>query len=174
MTDTRSPVFLPTAGAGPTWDLAREQLSHPRSASPSLDELRDELAVREALARYTYSFDRGDLDGVMRFFSDDCTVTDRQGTTHRGRDEVRANYKKLIDTADQRFHLWTNVVVRFSYDLREAWRISYFHAYLAHADGAPEVVGGPVVDHMVKQDSEWRIHARSVTVDLDYTLDSVG
>src|SRR5215211_6560375 len=105
MTDTRSPVFLPTAGSGAAWDLAREQLSRPRSSDASLDALREELAVREALAQYTYSFDSGDLDAVMTFFTDDCVVTDRHGTTHTGPDEVRANYKRLIGTVDRRFHV---------------------------------------------------------------------
>ena len=108
----------------------------------------------------------------MTFFSDDCLVTDRHGATHRGPDEVRANYKKLIGTVDRRFHVWCNVVVRFSDDLQEAWRMSYFYAYLEADGAAPEVVGGPLVDHMVKQGGDWRIRERSVTVDLNHAVNS--
>jgi ketosteroid isomerase-like protein len=173
MTDTRSSLFLPTAGSGAVWDLAREQLSRPRSTDASLDELRQELAIREALARYTYSFDGGDLDAVMTFFTDDSAVTDRHGTTHTGFDEVRANYQRLIETTHRRFHLWTNVVVRLSDGLREAWRIAYFHAYLEPIGGPPQALGGAVADHMVKRDGEWRMRERSVSVDLDYALDAI-
>jgi uncharacterized protein (TIGR02246 family) len=167
-------LFRPTAGSGAVWDLAREQLSGPRSSDASLDALREELAVREALARYTYSFDSGDLDAVMTFFTDDCAVTDRHGTTHTGTDEVRANYKQMIDTIQRRFHLWSNVVIRLSDDLQDAWRIAYFYAYLAPTSGPPQAVGGPIVDHMVKRDGQWRIRERSVTVDLEHTVDSAG
>jgi ketosteroid isomerase-like protein len=170
MTDTRSPLFLPTAGSGAAWDLTREHLSRPRSSEASLDELREELALNEALARYTYSFDQGELDAVMTFFSDDCFVTDRHGTTHTGTDEVRANYKKLIETTHRRFHVWSNVVVRLADGLREAWRIAYFYAYLAPIGATPQAVGGPLVDHMVKQDGDWKIRERTVGVDLDHAL----
>jgi ketosteroid isomerase-like protein len=132
------------------------------------------LAVREALARYTYSFDRGDLEAVMTFFTDDCVVTDRHGTRHSGPAEVRANYKRLIDSVKGRFHLWSNVVVCLSDGLREASRIAYFYAHLATAGGPPQALGGPIVDHLVKQDGEWRIRERSVTVDLEHTVDSAG
>jgi uncharacterized protein (TIGR02246 family) len=171
MTDTRSPVFLPTAGSGAAWDLTHEQLSRPRSREASLDELREELALREALARYTYSFDQGDLDAVMTFFADDCVVTDRHGTTHTGTDEVRANYKRLIETTHRRFHVWSNVVVRLADDLREARRVAYFYACLAPVGATPQAVGGPLVDHMVKQDGDWKIRERTVGVDLDYAID---
>jgi len=154
------------------WDLARDQLSRPRSTDASLDELREELAVREALARYTYSFDQGDLDGVLTFFTDDSVVIDRHGKTHTGFDEVRANYKRLIETTHRRFHLWTNVVVRFSEGLREAWQIAYFHAYLEPLGGPPQALGGRAADHMVKRDGQWRMRQRSVSVDLDYALDA--
>ncbi len=170
MTDIRSSLFLPTAGSGAVWDLARKQLSRPRNTEASLDELREELAVREALARYTYSFDQGDLDAVMTFFTDDCVVTDRHGTIHKGIDEARANYAKLIDTVPRRFHVWSSVVVRLSDGLQDGWRISYFYAYLEPTGEPPEAVGGPVVDRMVKVNGEWRIRERSVTVDLDYAL----
>jgi uncharacterized protein (TIGR02246 family) len=170
MTDTRSSLFLPTAGTGATWDLAREQLSHSRNGDASLDQLREELALREALARYTYAFDQGELDAVMSFFADECAVTDRHGVTHTGTDEVRANYKRLIETTHRRFHVWTNVVVRLSDGLRDAWRIAYFYACLEPRGETAHAVGGPVTDHMVKQDGEWRIRERSVSVDLDYEL----
>jgi ketosteroid isomerase-like protein len=172
MTDTCSALFVPTAGSGAAWDLAREQLSRPRSTDASLDELREELAVREALARYTYSFDQGVLDAVMTFFADDCAVTDRHGTTHTGTDEVRANYKKLIETTPRRFHVWSNVVVRLADDPREAWRVAYFYAYLAPIGATPQAVGGPLVDHMVKQDGDWKIRERTVGVDLEYAIDA--
>jgi ketosteroid isomerase-like protein len=170
MTDTRSSLFLPTAGTGATWDRAREQLSHSRNGDASLDQLREELALREALSRYTYAFDQGELDAVMTFFAYDCAVTDRHGVTHTGTDEVRANYKRLIETTHRRFHVWTNVVVRFSDGLREGWRIAYFYAYLAAVDEPPHAVGGVVADHMAKEGGEWRIRERSVTVDLDHAL----
>jgi ketosteroid isomerase-like protein len=167
-------MFLPTAGSGAAWNLAHEQLSRPRSSEASLDELREELALREALARYTYSFDQGELDAVLTFFTDDCVVTDRHGTRHTGTDEVRANYKKLIDTTHRRFHVWSNVVVSLADDLREAWRIAYFYAHLEPLGGQPEVVGGPIADQMVKRGGEWRIRERSVSVDLNYPLNAAG
>jgi uncharacterized protein (TIGR02246 family) len=174
MTDTRSPLFAPTAGSGPVWDRAREELSRPRSRDASIDELREELAVREALARYTYSFDGGDLDAVMTYFADDCATMDRHGMTHTGRDAVRANYKKMIESIPRRFHVWTNVVVRLSDGLQGGWRIAYFYAYLDAVGEPPHAVGGVVADQMVKEDGDWRIRERSVTVDLDHALTSVG
>jgi uncharacterized protein (TIGR02246 family) len=174
MTDTISPVFLPTAGSGAAWDLAREQVSRPRSSDASLDELREELAVQEALALYTYSFDQGDLEAVLTFFTDDCSVTDRHGNTHTGPDELRANYDQMIRTVHRRFHMWSNVVVRLDDGLQEAWRIAYYYAYLAQIGEPPRAVGGPVADHLLKWNGKWRIRERHVAVDLDHALSSTG
>jgi uncharacterized protein (TIGR02246 family) len=163
-TDTTHAAFLPDAGLSQAWKVAGVQLSRPRTENASLDELREELALRDLIARYAYTWDQGDVDGVMRFFTDDCVMTNPRGT-HSGAVAVREIYEQMVQDTPRRRHLFTNVVVRLSDDLAEGWLTAYHYAVLEPRGESPRTVSGLVADHLVKTGEGWKIRARSVSVD---------
>jgi uncharacterized protein (TIGR02246 family) len=158
-------VFLETAHAGPAWDLALEQMARPRNAGAAWENAREGMAVRDLLARYTYALDRGDVDAMMGFFTDDCVITNPRGT-FSGPDVIRADLEDHISKGDHRFHLWSNVVVRMSDDFLEAAVTAYFLAVLQREAAPARWVGGLSADTVVKRDGRWQIRARTTTVDF--------
>jgi hypothetical protein len=171
MTEATVPVFLSTAFSGPAWDRARGQLSQSRSGDASLDEVREELVLRDLFARYTYILDQGDVDALMTYFTDDCILKNPRGTC-RGTAEIRANYEKLLRPTDRRLHWWSNVMTRVSDDLRHGWVTSYFYSLHQPVDEPFRTAAGLVADEWVKLDDAWRICDRAITVDIDSAINS--
>jgi uncharacterized protein (TIGR02246 family) len=157
-------AFQPDAGASSAWELARAQLARPRARQPTLDQLREELALRDLIGRYAYTWDQGDLDGLMEFFTEDCVITNPRGTVV-GSTAIRANYAEMLRDTPRRQHLFCNVVVRLSDDLREGWLTAYHYAVLEPKQDPSRTVSGLVADNVVKQADEWKIRARSVCID---------
>jgi hypothetical protein len=169
VTNARLGPFLAGAQTGPGWDAINEQLARPRNQRPTLDEVREELAVRDMVARYVYTFDQGDLEGVLQFFTDDCVISSPRGSVS-GSVENRANYEHLIGDYRHRQHFLTNVVVRLFDGLREGVVTCYHQAVLQPEEGSAGMVGGVLVDRVVKVGGGWKIAARTSTIDLAYEV----
>jgi ketosteroid isomerase-like protein len=169
VTETTTGAFPSTSHAGPAWDLAREQLARPRIDDAPIEGFREGMAVRDLIARYAYAIDRGDIDDLMRFFTDDCVISGPRGTLS-GAEEIRAHYEELFVEVPRRFHLWANVVVRMGADFREGRVSSYFYAMLGPKDGPPHSIGGLSVDHVVKRAGRWQIRERSINFDVTAAL----
>src|SRR5919197_907958 len=92
MSQATTTAFLPNAYSGPAWDGARELLGRPVTAEPSLDYLRAEQSVRDFVARYAYTLDRGDVDALLEFFAPDCVMNNQRGTFSTPA-EMRAEYE---------------------------------------------------------------------------------
>lgn len=173
MTTSVRATFQPDAGATVAWDLARAQLDRPRSGQPSLDYVCDELALRDLMARYAYTWDQGDLDGLMAFFTNDCVITYPHGTVS-GSAAIRANYEQMVRDTPRRHHLICNVVVRLSEGRSEGWLTAYFYALLEPQGAPARTVSGLIADTVVKRDGEWKIRARSICIDTMADVTAAG
>jgi uncharacterized protein (TIGR02246 family) len=171
MTDLGAGLFTEGAHTGPAWELIRQQMVPSERAS--LEDLREELAVRDAATRYYYAWDQGDLDATLAMFTDDCVLTTAHETV-QGRAAAREHYVERIRAAPHRFHYITNQVVRLSADRREALVTSYHHAFLDSVSGPAKAVGGVTADQMVKTDSGWKIAARTASIDFSFELRPSG
>jgi uncharacterized protein (TIGR02246 family) len=168
MTAIRTSAFQPDAGTSIAWETARAQLARPRPANPTFEYVSEELALRDLIARYAYTWDQGDIGGVLTFFTEDCAITNAHGTAV-GTAAILANYQGMHRDVPRRRHLLGNVIVRLSDDLTEGWILAYHHSVLDSADSVSRVVSGLIADNLVKRDGEWKIRARSVCVDTTAT-----
>jgi uncharacterized protein (TIGR02246 family) len=166
-------AFQPDAGATSAWEQARAQLARPRMHEPSLDQVRAELAIRDLIARYAYSWDQGDLDAVMAFFTEDCVITNPSGEVS-GSAAIRANYQQKLRDVPRRRHLVGNVVVRLSEDLREGWLTAAYSAVLEPRDSSPRTISGLIADTVVKPAGEWKIRTHSVCIDTIADIIATG
>lgn len=157
---------------GSLWSLHHAMARTPRgdlTSARGLSRLAEERAVHDVLARYTFFYDGGDLDGVMSVFHDDCTLINPRGT-YIGKDAIRTNYGFLISLSKVVLHFATNVLVRFSKDGKEARMGAYYYAIAATPDGKLIGTGGTYADRLVKDKGEWKIIARRITYNFRNTL----
>jgi uncharacterized protein (TIGR02246 family) len=158
-------AFLPGAGASDAWELARAQIRQPRPARPSLEYVNEELALRDLMARYAYTWDSGDIDALMDFFLPDAELTNSRGSAS-GRDAIRANYEAMHRDLPHQRHLFGNQVVRLSVDLTRAWTCVYHYGVLDTSAAVSRNVAGVICDTLVKRGDEWRIQSRAVCIDV--------
>jgi uncharacterized protein (TIGR02246 family) len=171
MTGLGTGVFTAGSHTGPPWELIRQQMVP--SERSSLEDLREELDVRDAVTRYYYAWDQGDLDATLAMFTDDCVLETVHGTM-QGREAARQHYEERIRAAPHRFHYINNQVVRLSADRREALVTSYHHAILDAVSGPAKAVGGVSADQMVKTEGGWRIAARTASIDFSFDVRPSG
>jgi ketosteroid isomerase-like protein len=169
MSRAATTAYLPSAHSGSAWEAARELLSQPQAAEVSLAFLRAESAVRDFVARYAYTLDRSDVDGLMAFFTTDCVMTNQRGT-FSGLAEIRGEYEGIVRNVPRRLHLFSNLLIRFAHDLASGTVSSYFRALLEPAGGPPRSLGGIIVDQLRNEDGAWRICRRNVSIDFDLTV----
>jgi uncharacterized protein (TIGR02246 family) len=168
MSENPSNLFAPSAFTGAAWDHVRDHAASARGEA-TLEGIREELAVRDAIARYFYAFDGGDLDATMAMFIDDCELINARGTV-QGRGAVREAYEAMVQSTPHRLHYNSNQVVRLSADRREAVVTSYHHAIVESADGPPKALGGTIADRLVKTDDGWKFAARFTSADFTVEL----
>lgn len=172
MSQATTTAYLPGAHSGPAWDKARELLSQPLPPDRSLEYLRAEQSVRDFVARYAYTLDSGNLDGLLEFFAADCVMTNQRGTFSTPA-EMRAEYEGIMRNVPHRMHLLGNPLIRLADDLQTGIVSSYFRALLEPPNGAPRSLGGIIVDQLRNQAGAWRIYGRDVSIDFDVQL-SIG
>jgi ketosteroid isomerase-like protein len=163
MAEATSEVFLKSAYTGAGWEPTRRILENPRKDGASLEELREEMAIRDLVARFNHAIDLHDFDGMMRCLTDDCVVTTSRGTVS-GIEAVRKDYEEHFSEV-RRFHVWSNVVVQLSDDLRSGGVTSNFFAIQARDEGAVGV-GGVLAQKVRKENGSWKIYEREGSADL--------
>lgn len=172
MPEVGAQLFREGALRGPAWELIRQQMVPPERPA-SLEDLREEQAVRDAVTRYYYAWDQGDLDAVVAMFTGDCVLTTERGAV-RGPEAVREHYEATFRAAQHRLHYITNQVVRLAAGGREALVTSYHHALLQPTAGPPKAVGGVAADRLVKTEGHWRIAERTASIDVSFELHVTG
>jgi uncharacterized protein (TIGR02246 family) len=172
MTEVGAQLFREGSLDHPGWELIRQQMVPPEREA-SLEDLREQQAVRDAVTRYYYAWDQGDLDAVVAMFTDDCVLTTDRGTA-RGREAVREYYETTFQAANHRLHYITNQVVRLADDRREALVTSYHYALLQPTSGPPKAVGGVAADRLVKTEGRWKLAERTASIDVSFELHVTG
>jgi uncharacterized protein (TIGR02246 family) len=61
----------------------------------------DEEGIRQAMRQYTAAFNKGDLNGVMAFWTADAEFMSEDGKTVRGRDAIGAQTKRVFSKHKQ-------------------------------------------------------------------------
>jgi hypothetical protein len=133
-----------------------------------MELLLDESALRDFLVRWAYAFDARDVDGLMEFFTDDCTLVNSRGR-FEGRAEIRNNYEMYYQRWGRLVHWWTNVTVRFPDRVDEAYLAAYHYGMNVSSDGNRKVGDvGTDIWRVNKFDNGWKGVERFLTFDIDY------
>jgi hypothetical protein len=140
-----------------------------RSATvPTVAQLKDELADREAirdcLYRYSRGVDRCDEEMLRSaYWPDAC---DDHLSFKGDREEFIAWSLPMLRGMDQSMHLIGNILIRL--DGASADVESYYYGFhrLQHEGGARDTIGsGRYLDRFERRGGEWRIARRLVVVD---------
>lgn len=169
MPDTEAWRFLPDAFAEAAWTDAPNVSAMRRPDEPTLAALRAESELRDFVHRYANTLDRGDIDGVMDFFTSDCVMITQRGT-FSGTAELRAEFERMVRDAPRRLHHLTNVSVRLADDLETAYVSCYVTAILESLSGATHSVCGLIVVQVVGGAGQWKIQQRWVSIDATTSM----
>jgi ketosteroid isomerase-like protein len=138
------------------------------SAIPTPAEVGDDAAIRDVLNEYCYCYDAGDVDRVVRLFTDDAVISNVAGI-HRGIVDIRKNYVDFVAKRRFGFHYVTNVTIRFSEEKDEAVATSYLLTLNVLNTGQLAIVAGSYIDRLRKSNGYWRIAERRITADIRST-----
>lgn len=156
----------------PMWGIHHALAWVPRRPAGSQEErlrrVEEELAVMDVLARYTYFYDGGDVDGVLSVFHDDCVLINPRGT-YVGKEAIRRNYTFLMSLSKVVLHFATNVAVRVADDATQAWMTAYYYSMAATPAGRLVATGGTYADRLVKVGADWKIIERRITYNVRHT-----
>ncbi len=164
-----------TAGDGSFSDFARglwapfRRLVQQPAAGGSLQErlqrIEDEQAVRDLLAQYAFSYDSGDVDGVMALFTDDALLVNARGT-FSGRQAIDDNYRWVNAQRRAGFHFTANSIVRVEAGGRQAWLTAYFQSWAVDLTAERRALLGTYAMRLVKPDGSWKIAGCRITSDI--------
>lgn len=167
----------PDLGAGGV-EAMRAILSLPRipawAATPEQRQrlLEEEAAVRDDLVSYACDYDSADLDAVMAHFSDDVVITNPRGR-YTGSALIRKNYEFLYQQWSRQRHVWSNVAVRFTDSIDDAYRAAYIHGVLT-SPSKNFVSVGTDIHRLRKIGGHWRIVERCITDDVSHPIEPFG
>jgi uncharacterized protein (TIGR02246 family) len=146
------------------------------AAQRDLGTHEDRIAVEDVMARYVWTVDSLDADGYAAVFTEDAVI-DSNGSISRGRDEIRKVVTGLIRRRDENvakglpagrlYHVVSNVRISFPAP-GEALHLSYWQTMRRDQDGRMVTGGmGRSEDRLVKQNGQWLIRSRKLTVFTD-------
>lgn len=119
---------------------------------------------------YARRLDAGDLDGVAALFEHATWRSASTGVALRGRDEVRAVYRRvrLHDGSPRTKHLITNLSIDLEPGADRASAHCYFTVLQGVVRGEPiqVILSGQYVDRFERVDDRWRFSDRLFIVDL--------
>jgi uncharacterized protein (TIGR02246 family) len=150
------------------WAPFRRLVQQPAAGgSPEqrLQRIEDEQAVRDLLAQYAFSYDSGDVDGVIALFTDDALLVNARGT-FSGRQAIDDNYRWVNAQRRAGFHFITNTVVRVEPGGHQAWLTAYFQSWAVDLAGEQRALLGTYAMRLVKPDSAWKIAGCRITSDI--------
>lgn len=146
------------------------------SAQVNLGTYEDRTAVEDVMARYVWAVDSLDANGYVAVFTKDAVI-DSNGTISRGGAEIRKIVTDLIKRRDDNkakglatanlYHVVSSVRITFPKP-GEAVHQSYWQTVRRGADGAMIAAAmGRSEDHLVKENGQWLIQSRKLTVFTD-------
>lgn len=125
-------------------------------------DLRDDLAIRETLARYCHTCDDGAFEALGALFAEDGSF-EYAGALTSGRAALVAHFARIQPPERRGKHLTSNVVVALDGD--RATAVSDW-VFLVLVDGVPTPrLTGRYRDELVREQGEW-VFARRVVEPL--------
>jgi ketosteroid isomerase-like protein len=139
-------------------------------AGHKLEQLVDELLIREVLANYAYAHDSLDLAWTASVFTDDAMLVNERRVCD-GNAQVVDMFREWNRGRVHSFHRFSNPLIRFVPDRPEAWFMAYFH--VPHA--APTLrhyTIGRYFSRFTKRSGRWQIVDWRIANDarLDFPL----
>jgi uncharacterized protein (TIGR02246 family) len=146
------------------------------SAQGNLGTYEDRIAIEDVMARYVWTVDSLDADGYVAVFTEDAVI-DANGNISRGREEIRKIVTNLIQRREDNkakglptanlYHVVSNVRITFPKP-GEALHQSYWQTVRRDKNGAMIAAAmGRSEDRLVKQNGNWLIQSRKLTVFTD-------
>jgi hypothetical protein len=133
-------------------------------------ELEDTLAVQNALSRYCYYYDSGNLDALIsEVFTRDCVMVNPRGT-YVGSAALKANYAYILRNKRFSFHNCHNVTVRIDHDGQTAGVSAFFTDVLVLPSGGLKASYGSYVAKLAKNRERWQICEMRITNNLQHRL----
>jgi uncharacterized protein (TIGR02246 family) len=74
-------------------EVASQDQQKPKSTAKSKNNAADAQAITANVKKYTEAFNRQDVKSLLELFTDDCDITEADGTRVRGRKELEAEFK---------------------------------------------------------------------------------
>lgn len=138
------------AGAQPTPEAGAER---PKPVAGFVVPGRaDEKVLRDSVARLEAAFNKGDLDALLSYWTDDAEFISEAGQTHRGKDALRALLKKGLETYKGHKQTIKISSIRF---IRPDVAIEEGVVTMTAPDGTPDA--GRYEALWLKQASKWLI-----------------
>jgi uncharacterized protein (TIGR02246 family) len=134
-----------------------------------LRRLEAEAELRDLQARYVQALDAGDLEAIMRLFTDDCTLINPRGT-FVGADAVRGDYQSVLARTRLRLHYPANLTIRLFADGEEAWTMAHNYALIVSRSGELTAGAGTTAERLVRSDGQWKIRDRRMTTNIGHVL----
>ena len=128
-----------------------------------LDRLESADEIRNAIARYCFAVDAGDLDELGRLFHPDASVV-RLGVTRNGQEDVLAFYQDYAESSIiEGRHYVVNPVITFDHP-EQATVASVFFANM-NLKGDLRLAWGHYLDVLVRTPEGWQFTEKHIEVE---------
>jgi hypothetical protein len=134
----------------------------------SIQNMLDEMAIRELLTRYSRAIDRCDIDLLKSTYWPDAT--DDHGVVFIGNAMDFSNFviPMLKERLECTMHMIGNMWLKLDGDKANCETYSYTYHRLKSTDAKIEVtIGGRYLDRLERRNGEWRIAMRKFVVDWE-------
>jgi uncharacterized protein (TIGR02246 family) len=113
----------------------------------------DDQAIQKRSDAYANAFNKGDVSGIMSFWSTDAEYVDESGKCTKGHDALKEMFSKsLLGNKGIKVQIKTSTIRLLKGDIA----LQEGNAVLTRADGVPET--SPFTAAWIKQDGQWLLH----------------
>ena len=175
----------PADGGRSTWLALRDDLWNAHhwlldSDTPEIDsgaklnQLVDEVAIREVLSNYAYAHDSHDLAWCGSVFTEDAIIYNELQTLN-GNGEIVDLFRGWQGAGFLSFHRFSNPIIRFVPECDDAWLLAYFHVEVVRFDRS-DYSFGRYFSRLTKRSGRWQIADWRIAADFraQPTLRSTG
>ena len=127
------------------------------------DEMNDEYAIRQLLARYCQLCDEGRFEEMSKLFTDDV-ITDAMGTVCTGRDGIIEMMERVYPPEMRGIHALLNPLIEIDGAASRAHVSSILQFVRPTSSGPILHAIGRCVDDFVCLDGRWLIAKRTIRI----------
>jgi uncharacterized protein (TIGR02246 family) len=146
--------FLLAAGVVAVLGLAPLLSGGQQRTSEAEPTRGDEAGIRQAMQQYTAAFNKGDLDGVMAFWTPDAEFMSEDGKVVRGRDAIGAQTRRVFAKHKQLSIKLVSKSIRF---VKPDVAVQDGVVTLSAQDKSAE--SGPYTAVWIKSDGRWLMNS---------------